>query len=129
MGSVLLTTTRILILLTTTVQVAAAPVYHSNRRDEIRTTQRSDIAHSFATGYSQGSALDETLNSISPLRTGWVAFGDSYSAGLGAGAVADESENDSDGCRRRQGSFPWVLSQSEWLKEDTNGMVISYRDS
>lgn len=42
-----------------------------------------------------------------PVRNGWVAFGDSYAAGIGAGDAVD---NPDDGkCLRGNGGYPWFL--------------------
>jgi hypothetical protein len=49
-----------------------------------------------------------------PVIKGWTAFGDSYSAGIGAGDAVDNSD-ETENCRRRKGSFPWQINTSPFL--------------
>jgi hypothetical protein len=58
-------------------------------------------------------------NHPQPVLKGWVAFGDSYSAGIGAGDPVDNTPG-TDECRRRKGSFPWQLNSSPVLSPDPN---------
>jgi hypothetical protein len=53
-----------------------------------------------------------------PVRIGWTAFGDSYSAGIGAGAKYDAE--DPLNCRRGQGAYP------NWLQKLFIGLNVGY---
>lgn len=51
-----------------------------------------------------------------PVSNGWTAFGDSFAAGIGAGADYGNSGD----CRRRTGSYPFKLNSSPVLDLDQN---------
>lgn len=51
-----------------------------------------------------------------PVYRGWTAFGDSYAAGVGAGAAYGNSGD----CRRREGSYPFQLNNSPVLAANQN---------
>lgn len=50
--------------------------------------------------------IDETATPP-PVRNGWVAFGDSYAAGIGAGDAVDNPDHKK--CLRGDGGYPWFL--------------------
>lgn len=56
--------------------------------------------------YLDSSASIAAYSTPSPVKNGWVAFGDSYAAGIGAGTPLDKDF----GCRRGTGSYPAILN-------------------
>ena len=69
-----------------------------------------------ATYFDSFSAFDVSAGTI-PVKNGWVAFGDSYGAGIGAGAPYDSVPI----CRRGTGAYPTYLDtlitgQNQYLK-------------
>jgi hypothetical protein len=63
---------------------------------------------SWAAIATYGNYEDIEINTIDPpIREGWVAFGDSYAAGIGAGMRLDTSDT----CNRGTGSYVAILNQ------------------
>lgn len=56
------------------------------------------------------------LGNYTPLENGWVAFGDSYAAGIGA-ATPVKSTDPKD-CKQGNGGYPWKLDENLQLLAD-----------
>ena len=84
----------------------------SNRYNEIKYT----ADHLQATGYPWWTTISTYLDSSGsinasvspfPVKQGWVSFGDSYAAGIGAGTPLDQVDK----CKRGTGSHIAILNQ------------------
>ena len=87
----------------------------SNKYNEIKYAKD----HLQATGYPWWATIGTYAESLDPvdtntepfpIREGWVAFGDSYAAGIGAGNRLQKDEDDN-GCSRGTGSYPTILNE------------------
>lgn len=68
--------------------------------------------------YLDSSDPVNLLENRSPIKNGWVAFGDLYAAGIGAGSPVNTP--DPDKCMRGDGGYPWKLDEYlQLLADDT----------